>query len=281
MITGLRWCLKKGARRGVVALSAPLAALRNGSPSIRVFTYHRFGNLPRDPFCVDEDTFERQMAWLARIGGAVSLADVEGFLRGDRELPQNAVLVTIDDACPSVHSHALPILRKYGVPAVLFAPAGELRPDDDGGAGDETPESRMTHKQLVELASAGVTIGSHAWTHRSLGHLSSESARSEAVRSRTELEKLVGKPVTAFAYPFGTRADFSDETRTILRAAGYTCAFTSQHGAVVRSTDPLTLPRIKVEGGEGLWMFRRLARGGLDAWGWVDRTFWPLQAAGR
>lgn len=283
MTTLARWCIKKGARQGIAVLAGASDGLRGlmATPrrSIHVLTYHRFGDARRDPFCVSEDVFAQQMAWLSEHGLAISLADVEAFLRRERDLPTHGALVTIDDACPSVHARALPILRRYQVPAVLFVPAGELRRDDARGPMDESPDARMTQTQLRELAAAGVTIGSHAWHHRSLGRLSVDDARDEAERSRRDLESLIGKPVTTFAYPFGTRADFNASTRAILLAAGYTTAFTSQHGAVFPDTDPLTLPRIKIEGGEGLWMFRRLTRGGLDGWRWIDRTLWPLQAA--
>ncbi len=285
MTTLARWCIKKSARQSVAALATASDGVRRlmaePSPrqSLHVLTYHRFGDTRRDPFCVSEDTFARQMAWLAEHGLAISLTDVEAFLRRDRELPTHGVLVTIDDGCPSVHARALPILQRYRVPAVLFVPAGELRHDDGGGPMDESPNARMTRAQLLELASAGVTIGSHAWHHRSLGRLSADAARDEAERSRKDLEDLIGAAVTTFAYPFGTRADFNASTRAILDAAGYTTAFTSQHGAVLPDTDPLTLPRIKIEGGEGLWMFRCLTRGGLDGWRWIDRTLWSLQAA--
>ena len=130
---------------------------------------------------------------------------------------------------------------------------------------------------LRELADAGVTVASHGWSHRSLGRMAADEARAEAELSRHALERLVGRTVTAFAYPFGTRADYSPATRAILERAGYRLAFTSQHGPIRPGADPLTLPRIKVEGGEPLWMFRLLVRGGLDTWRWVDRTLWRLQ----
>src|SRR4029453_13085434 len=99
-------------------------------------------------------------------------------------------------------------------------------------------------------------------------------------RSRKLLEDRLGGAVVAFAYPFGTRRDFNPTTRQILHEVGYRFIFTSQHGAVRPGADALELPRIKVEGGEGMWMFRGLARGGLDGWALVDRTMWRLQASG-
>jgi len=245
---------------------------------VRALTYHRFEETLRDPFSVSPATFERQMAWLANQRSAISLAQLERFIAGEHDLEDGAVLVTIDDGAPSVYEHALPILQRYGIPAVLFVPAGELRDDASRGY-DRGPDGRMTREHVIELARSGVTIGSHAFTHRSLGRMSEADARDQALRSRAELEDLLGDYVTSFAYPFGTRADFNGMTAQVLREAGYTSAFTSQHGAIVPGDDALMLPRVKVEGGEGIWMFQCLTRGGLDGWRWVDRTLWKMQAA--
>jgi len=281
----MRWLLKKTSRRTVAATVwlADLLQPRGGArtPRVRVLTYHRFGATPRDPFCVGSEDFEAQMAWLAAEGLAVSLADVEAFVRGTKTMPDAAALVTIDDGCPSVFTRALPILQRHRIPAVVFVPAGEIADREPAAASTEdAPHDRLGWDALRTLADAGVTVGSHAWTHRSLGRLTAEEAEREIADSRRELERRLGRPVTAFAYPYGTRADYNGDTATSLRRAGYTCAFTSQHGAVTPGADPFELPRIKVEGGEGPWMFRTLVHGGLDPWRYVDRTLWRLQQSG-
>ena len=278
----LRWFLKKSARRTVAVASEVGSALsgRSDAPTIRVLTYHRFGDASHDPFCVSAEDFDRHVATLARLGLAVSLADLEAFLAGTRTLADGSVLVTIDDGCPSVRTHAAPTLRRHGVPAVLFVPAGEMLDEPRPRTGGEQPDDRLSWHELEALARDGITIGSHAWTHQSLGRMSDAAAQEQAERSREAICRRLGRDVTAFAYPFGTRADFSDVTADLVRRAGYTCAFTSQHGGIRRDTDPFLLPRVKVEGGEGLWMFEAAIRGGLDAWRWVDRTLWKMQASG-
>jgi hypothetical protein len=67
----------------------------------------------------------------------------------------------------------------------------------------------------------------------------------------------------------------------VLSQAGYRTAFTSQHGALRPGLDLLSLPRIKVEGGEPQWIFRALCQGGLDKWRWVDSALWRMQQAGK
>jgi peptidoglycan/xylan/chitin deacetylase (PgdA/CDA1 family) len=276
----IRWSLKKAAR-AALAVGTGLAASNRrtgaaGSPRLRVLMYHRFGDTPYDPFSVSLRDFEAQMAWLARRRLAVSLAQAEEFLAGTRTLPDGAVLVTVDDGLHSLYARALPVLRRYRIPAVAFIPAGliDVAPDATG-----FPEPLMTWPQIAELGAAGVAIGSHAWTHRSLGRLPAAALRLEAEQSRRVLEQRIGSPVTAFAYPFGTRADYNATAARIVQECGYTSAFTAQHGAVRPGLDRFTLPRVKVEGGEPLWMFALLCRGGLDGWKWVDRTLWRLQAS--
>ena len=264
-VSRLRWAAKKSARAGLAALAAAPATLAGG---VRVLTYHRFEAGRRTPFSLAPQAFERQMAALARSGAAVSLADLAAYVAGRRSLPRNAVLVTIDDGDPSVLEAAVPVLQRHRVPAVLFAIA-------DRPVGYRT----MTDAQLREVAAAGVEIGSHSLTHRSMARLPRAEAVHEAGASRQRLEDVIGRPVTAFAYPFGTRLDYSAETTEILREAGYEIAFTSQHGAVRPGLDPLLLPRVKVEAGDPAWLFPLLRRGALDAWALVDAAGARLQAS--
>jgi peptidoglycan/xylan/chitin deacetylase (PgdA/CDA1 family) len=263
-----RWYTKKAARLAAATAAGLAAALRptRTAPAVRVLTYHDFGPSRRDPFRVEPAELERQVAWLAEQGLAVSLGDVRAFLAGRRSLRDGAVLITIDDGDAGVASHAWPILARHGVPAVAFIIAGEMgRP------------GRMSATQVRELAAAGLEIGSHSLTHPSMARIDRRQAEREAVESRFLLEDTIGRPVTAFAYPYGTLADYDDAVASILAGAGYDCAFTSQHGPIRPGMPALTLPRVKVEGGDPGWLFPQLCRGRLDCWRLVDRALWRAQ----
>lgn len=287
MTSSIRWHLKKTARK-VIALGHWAArrvwsADHVATAELRVLTYHRFGETFRDPFCVTSSDFAAQMAWLAEQGLAVSRADVDAFVHDGKALKPGSVLVTIDDGCRSVGTIALPILKRYRVPAVVFVSSGNVgRTISQRNQQGETPiEDYMDWSELHELTEFGIEIGSHAVTHRSLGRMPLSEAEKEIQNSRTELERGLGRPVTTFAYPYGTRADFNNAVAKAMKAAGYRLAFTSQHGAIRPNMDAMTLPRIKVEGGDESWLFPAVARGGLDAWRWIDRALWRIQASGR
>ncbi|HMT28729.1 MAG TPA: polysaccharide deacetylase family protein [Bacteroidia bacterium] len=70
---------------------------------------------------------------------------------------------------------------------------------------------------LLASQSPLITIGSHSILHTSMDQLSFSEAEQELLQSKSLLESLVGKPITAFAFPFGNytpelieKAIFSD-----------------------------------------------------------------------
>ncbi len=241
-------------------------------PRVRALTYHRFGDVPNDAFWVSARELDEQMRWLADEGRAVSLDDVEAFVAGRRALRDGSVLVTIDDGSVSTLDVALPILERHGIPSVAFITTGLVGLGDLGHG-----ERFVSWDELRALAAAGVAIGSHAHNHFSLGKMSAADATTEARRSKELLERELGAPVRSFAYPFGTHGDFTDVTEDILREAGYTLAFNSQHGPIRPRMNPISLPRVKIEGGESLRMFQLAASGAMDPWRIVDRNLWRFQ----
>lgn len=266
-----RWLTKKLARRGA-ALSARLPSVGGATARVRALTYHRFADIPRDPFAVAPAVFAAQMRWLAERGQAISLEQLRTFVAGNVSLPPDAVLVTIDDGFVSTRDIALPILRDHGIPAVVFVTTSLV-----GSRLSAEPEQYMAWEDLESLADAGMAVGSHAWHHRSLGQLDADAVREEGARSRATLAERLGLSVDVFAYPFGTRGDYNDMTERILGETGYTTLFTSQHGAIRPGMSLRSLPRIKVEGGEDVAVFAAICRGGLDAWRFVDHALWRLQ----
>ena len=96
---------------------------------------------------------------------------------------------------------------------------------------------------LLRMTQPGFSVGAHSRTHPILSALDSEKARAEIEGSRTDLEKMVGRPVLDFAYPNGRFPDISDTTRSLVAEAGYRCAVTTEPGTVRRGDDPLALRR--------------------------------------
>jgi peptidoglycan/xylan/chitin deacetylase (PgdA/CDA1 family) len=75
---------------------------------------------------VDEKMFAWQMRYLAKHFRCLRLEDAVDLLRSGRPLPPNSVVVTFDDGFRNNLRYALPILRRYGVPATVFVTTGHI-----------------------------------------------------------------------------------------------------------------------------------------------------------
>lgn len=109
------------------------------------------------------------------------------------------------------------------------------------------PGPRPTHrilsrKELRELAEVpGMTIGAHSVSHAALSICEPEKQELEMRGSKAELERLLQRPVTLFAYPFG---DFGAETQDLVRQTGFEGACTADPDVVWSGTDPYGVPRL-------------------------------------
>jgi peptidoglycan/xylan/chitin deacetylase (PgdA/CDA1 family) len=126
------------------------------------------------------------------------------------------VRLTFDDANESDLSIGLPHLLKRGLTAQFFLCAGLL-----GRAG------RLTHDGVRELVDAGMTLGSHGWTHRDWRTLSGTEVAEEMSQAPQVLAEFSGQPVTEVSIPFGS---YDRHVLRRLRAAGVTRAYTSDGG---------------------------------------------------
>jgi peptidoglycan/xylan/chitin deacetylase (PgdA/CDA1 family) len=105
----------------------------------------------------------------------------------------------------------------------------------------------MSSEELQQLASSDwVTIGAHTVTHSRLSALSEEQQREEIFTSRSQLETLLGRPVTTFSYPYGRKDDYNHTSINLCREAGFVRAAANFYGLNYRWTDPMQVPRYLV-----------------------------------
>ena len=112
--------------KSVVKTSVGLAAPRvpqlraELERSLSVFLYHDVSDAPA-PFSLDchlavsVRQFERQLAFIAETFNVIS---IDELLTG--RVPQRAALITFDDGVAGIFQHALPALRRVGLPSIIF-----------------------------------------------------------------------------------------------------------------------------------------------------------------
>jgi len=102
----------------------------------------------------------------------------------------------------------------------------------------------MDSPQVNVLADAGMEIGAHTVNHPILLKVDDEQARKEIDDSKRELESLIGRRVSLFAYPNGVPCqDYSVVHVAMVRAAGFDAAVSTSWGVSTPRIDPFQLPR--------------------------------------
>ena len=111
---------------------------------------------------------------------------------------------------------------------------------------------RQTHRALssreLRDLEAGqlIEVGAHTVSHSVLSQLPVSEQRAEISGSCARLAEVLGKAPRSFAYPFGTKADYTAETITLVREAGFTAACSNFHDCVIGTEDGFQLPRMIV-----------------------------------
>lgn len=102
--------------------------------SARILCYHGVwlanDGFSGDSMFISARTFERHIEFLARRSfNVVSLDSAIDGLAGRGSLPDDAVVITIDDGWHSTFAKMLPVLKQHGMPATIYCDTGNLLAD--------------------------------------------------------------------------------------------------------------------------------------------------------
>jgi len=100
--------------------------------------------------------------------------------------------------------------------------------------------------QVESMGRQGFTFGGHGADHCVLTRVPADVIRCEVTTSKNVLDGRLAKPVSAFAYPNGA---WNAEVASVVKAAGYSLAFTVDAGPVSCDDDPLSVRRINIHEG--------------------------------
>jgi len=104
-----------------------------------------------------------------------------------------------------------------------------------------------------------ITIGAHTINHPILKNESDKDSENEITRSINELEALIGKRVTCFAYPNGIpNMDFTQREVQVLKKSDILLAFTTCHKEIETTDKYLEIPRIGVSKGSPGFIYLKI-----------------------
>jgi len=214
---------------------------------VLVLAYHRVLPEAQDTLAVSTEQFTRQINFLRRKKYLFLNAETfyRRFVAGTEPLNRKVCLLTFDDGYRDNLQYALPVLRKYKIPATVFVTVNKIGGKEPyyWDLKNHTEFNRddlpLNWPELKRLQKAGWTIGSHTLAHYELTRLSADEAARELTLSKTILEKKLGVRVNTVCYPRGA-AD--ERTLELARAAGYKLGFRTN----ARAGGFLAFPRVGV-----------------------------------
>lgn len=250
---------------------------------LRILAYH---TVP------DSLAFEKQLNFLNLNYSIISIEQLEAHLLKDTKLPKRPVLITFDDGDISVFEKGFPLLKKFGLPAVVFV-ITELIDSDKmfwcrwveksmQKEGKSYTEARrkvnylktiseserrkylktlpaekgpqLTHRDLSSMAQENIFIGNHTHTHPMVNNCTNEQLNGELRKSKEKFRSWnLEKGYSIFAYPNG---NWETRTEAILKDEGIKMAFLFDHKINDRKINPLRISRLRVNSDSPLSEFK-------------------------
>jgi len=161
---------------------------------------------------IPPEKFKQHIKMLADSGYHTILPDqLYDYLNFGKELPSKPIMITFDDTDLDQFTVANPELKKYGFKGVYFIMTVSIG------------RSRyMSKSQIKELADEGNVIASHTYDHKNFAQFKEEDWAIQIDEPTQTLEKLTGKKVEYFAFPYGV---FKKSSLHKLKEHGFKAAF--------------------------------------------------------
>jgi peptidoglycan/xylan/chitin deacetylase (PgdA/CDA1 family)/folate-dependent phosphoribosylglycinamide formyltransferase PurN len=214
-----------------------------------IFLYHRVNDYSKDPLTVDTETFAAQLLAISRRYPFSTSADIVDRIRDGRPLAPTTIGIHFDDCYRDILTNGAPIMKVLGVPACAFINSGFI--GTERSFEHDATKYPFTYQMLrsddVEAwNSLGFGVGAHTVNHVNLGKCAVPDAEYEIVECGEELEKIVGKRIDLFSFPFGGKDNINGSAREIVKSAGYLALFSAHGGFLGRRTDSYDIPRIGI-----------------------------------
>lgn len=196
---------------------------------------------PLAPWALSPERFDEHLDALTAAGyrGADLGAVVTAVHDEGRPVPDDVVVVTVDDGYADAAEAVWPRLAARGWPLTIYVTTGVV-----GGRFLDRPT--LDRHQVADLASAGVTVGAHGHRHVALDVVDPGTAAAEVRASRELLEDWIQRPVTTFAYPHGHH---DRAARDLVAGAGFHSACAVKQALSSAADDRFALARVMPSAG--------------------------------
>ena len=228
-----------------------------------LFVYHRFGDAKHASTNISLENLKKQFDYLKDNNyQVISLAKLNKALKNKKNIPDNWVVLCIDDSYKSFYQNGLALFKEYDYPFTLFVYIE---------ATDKNYGDFMTWDQIKDTQKYG-EIGLHSYAHKHMVSFSTEETHQDTNKALNSFKNNLGYSPKYYAYPYG---EFDDNLKKELKQYGFELILNQNVGAVSSLSPRDDLDRIALTGEVNLKQKLRIKY--LDA-EWIAPKSYPANA---
>jgi peptidoglycan/xylan/chitin deacetylase (PgdA/CDA1 family) len=201
-----------------------------------IFVYHRFGESRHHSTNTSLSELRKEFNHFKKNGyKVVKLETLVNALKADKEIPDNWIVLTIDDNFKSFYTKGYPIFNEFGYPFTIFvyleATAKKYK--------DYTSFAQL--RKMNSLAS----FEYHSYGHGHMANMSDAKIRADFDKGLGIFEKELGIKPKYFVYPYG---EYNERLERISKEYGFEAMFNQNMGAVSKGTNIFDIDRSALVG---------------------------------
>ncbi len=201
-----------------------------------LFVYHRFGDKKHASTNTSLEILKQQFEFFKHNGyEVITLERLNRALKEKKSIPDNWVVLCIDDSYKSFYTNGLELFKTYGYPFALFVYIE---------ATDKGYHDFMSWEQIKEAAKFG-EIGLHSYGHKHMVSLSVEEIKKDTDKALLSFEKQLQFRPKYYAYPYG---EFDAKVKNVIASYGFELILNQNVGAVSVKSPRDDLDRIALTG---------------------------------
>ena len=208
-----------------------------------IFIYHRFNDARYPTTNTTLEELRKEFDYFKKNGyEVIPLEKLVQALHNKENIPDNWVVLTIDDNYKSFYEHGLALFKEYNYPFSMFVYVN---------ATEHKYGDFMSWEQLKEIRQFG-SLEFHSLNHPHMTQLSDDELKKDFEEGLSLFEKRLGIKPRYFSYPFG---EYSPRVKAIAQQYGFQAILNQTMGAVASFSDPYDLDRSALVGKSDLGTF--------------------------
>lgn len=185
-----------------------------------LFVYHRFGDAKHASTNISLETLKQHFDYFKNHGyEVISLDKLNMALKNKENIPDNWVVLCIDDSYKSFYDNGLSLFKQYQYPFALFVYIE---------ATDKNYGDFMNWEQVKEAQKYG-ELGLHSYGHKHMVSLSAEEINKDTRKGLESFKKHLGYKPKYYAYPYG---EFDASVKNEISSFGFDLILNQNVGAV-------------------------------------------------